>query len=171
VAVATQAEVPFLRHAATVAAPARAKQHFGEFATAELPGRGVQAGFSWLDANIVIDEVPILGRIECHRAMFAPLRAALQELLDRGLGHLVDRSEYGGCWVPRTQSGAVLSSHAWGTAIDLNVSGNHLGQEPSQPDELVAVMRSHGFVWGGEWLVPDGMHFELAPDHLPVGGS
>jgi hypothetical protein len=21
-------------------------------------------------------------------------------------------------------------------------------------------MREHGFTWGGDWLVPDGMHFE-----------
>jgi hypothetical protein len=164
VEVASSDEVPVLRHAATVTPPARAKEHFGEFAVLDQPGRAVRTGYSWLQEHIVFDEVPLLGRIECHREMFPPLRAAFQELIDRGLGHLVDPSDYGGCWVPRTSSGAVLSSHAWGTAIDLNVSTNHLGMEPSQPEELIEVMASHGFVWGGEWLVPDGMHFELAPD-------
>jgi hypothetical protein len=164
VEVASTDDVPVLRHSATVTPPARAKEHFGEFAVLEQPGRAVRTGFSWLQEHIVFGEVPILGRIECHRAMFPPLRAAFQELLDRGLGHLVDPSDYGGCWVPRTSSGAVLSSHAWGTAIDLNVSTNHLGMDPSQPAELIDVMASHGFVWGGDWLLPDGMHFELAPD-------
>lgn len=164
VEVATTDTVPVLRHSATVTPPARAKEHFGEFAVLEQPGRAVRTGFSWLQEHIVIDEVPILGRIECHQAMFPALRAAFEELIERDLAHLVDPADYGGCWVPRTSSGAVLSSHAWGTAIDLNVSGNHLGMEPTQPAELVEVMASHGFVWGGEWLIPDGMHFELAPD-------
>jgi hypothetical protein len=166
VAAVTTAEVPVLRHSATVTPPARMKLHFGEFAMLDRPGRTVQQGASWYREHITYIEVPIIGQFECHEAMEAPLTAAFEELLDRGLGDLVDPNDFGGCWVARTTSGQTLSSHAWGTAVDLNVSGNHLGADPTQPDELIEVMARHGFVWGGEWLLPDGMHFELAPDRV-----
>jgi hypothetical protein len=166
VAAVTTAEVPVLRHSATVTPPARMKLHYGEFAMLDRPGRLVQQGASWYREHITYIDVPILGTFECHRAMEAPLTAALQELIDQGLGHLVDPDDFGGCWVARTTSGQTLSSHAWGTSVDLNVSGNHLGASPTQPDELIEVMARHGFVWGGEWLLPDGMHFELAPDRV-----
>jgi hypothetical protein len=166
VVVATTAEVPVLRHSADVTPPSRMKLHFGEFAMLDGPGRLMQQGASWYREHITYIDVPILGTFECHRAVEAPLTAALQELLDRGLGHLVDPDDFGGCWVARTTSGQTISSHAWGTSVDLNVSGNHLGATPTQPDELIDVMARHGFVWGGEWLLPDGMHFELAPDRV-----
>jgi hypothetical protein len=164
VVVERSGEVPILRHAAGVTAPARLKLHFGEFAISDGPGRFVQQGQSWLDEYHAYGTVPLLGRMQCHRDMFEPLSAAMQELIDRGLASLVDPSDFGGCWSPRTTSGATLSSHAWGIAVDLNVSGNHLGADPTMPREVIDVMAAHGFVWGGDWLVPDGMHFELAPD-------
>jgi hypothetical protein len=166
IAVATTAEVPVLRHSATVTPPSRMKLHYGEFAMLDRPGRLVQQGASWYREHITYIDVPILGVFECHRDMEAPLTAAFQELIDRGLDHLVDPDDFGGCWVARTTSGQTLSSHAWGTSVDLNVSGNHLGATPTQPEELIDVMARHGFVWGGEWLLPDGMHFELAPDRV-----
>jgi hypothetical protein len=162
-------EEPLLRNSAGVLAPARMKAYFGEFAMRDRPGRAVQTGHSWIREHITVEEVPILGRVECHREMFEPLRAAMQELIDRGAEHTIDRRDYGGCWVPRTQGGELgpLSSHAWGTSIDFNVSENHLGMEPSQDPILVEVMANHGFTWGGDWLVPDAMHFELVPDRDP----
>jgi hypothetical protein len=39
------------------------------------------------------------------------------------------------------------------------------------PEEIIEVMASHGFTWGGDWPVPDGMHFELVVDRdLPTAG-
>jgi hypothetical protein len=162
-------EEPLLRNSAGVLAPARMKVYFGEFAMRDKPGRAVQTGHSWIQGHITVEEVPILGRVECHQEMFEPLRAAMQELIDRGAQHTIDRRDYGGCWVPRTQGGELgpLSSHAWGTSIDFNVSENHLGMEPSQDPILVEVMANHGFTWGGDWLLPDAMHFELVPDRDP----
>ena len=157
-------EVPVLRHAASVMPPARLKVHFGEFAMTDGPDRWIHQGVTWLRAYYAEDEVPILGATECHRDMFPPLRAAMQELVDRGLAHLVDGDDFGGCWAPRTQGSAALSSHAWGIAVDLNVAGNHYGAEPTMPREVIDVMAAHGFAWGGEWPVPDGMHFELVVD-------
>jgi hypothetical protein len=157
-------EVPVLRHAASVMPPARLKVHFGEFAMTDGPDRWIHQGVTWLREYYAEDEVPILGVTECHRDMFPPLKAAMQELVDRGLAHLVDGDDFGGCWAPRTQGSAALSSHAWGIAVDLNVAGNHYGAEPTMPREVIEVMASHGFAWGGEWPVPDGMHFELVVD-------
>ena len=157
-------EVPVLRHAAGVMPPARLKVHFGEFAYTDGPGRWIHQGATWLREYYAEESVPILGETECHRDMFPPLRAAMQELVDRGLAHLVDADDYGGCWAPRTQGSAALSSHAWGVAVDLNVAGNHYGAEPTMPKEIVEVMAAHGFAWGGDWPVPDGMHFELVVD-------
>jgi hypothetical protein len=160
-------EVPVLRHSADVMAPARLKTAFGEFAITDGPGRWVQQGVTWLRAAYREQEVPIIGTLECHEAMFAPLTAALQELVDRDLAHLVDPEDSDGCWAPRVQGGTTLSSHAWGIAIDLNVQGNHYGAEPTMPDEVIETFTRHGFVWGGDWLIPDGMHFELAVDRAP----
>jgi hypothetical protein len=157
-------EVPVLRHAASVMPPARMKVHFGEFAMTDGPDRWIHQGVTWLREYYAEDEVPILGVTECHRDMFPPLKAAMQELVDRGLAHLVDGDDFGGCWAPRTQGSAALSSHAWGIAVDLNVAGNHYGAEPTMPREVIEVMAAHGFAWGGEWPVPDGMHFELVVD-------
>ncbi len=163
-------EVPVLRHAAGVMPPARLKVHFGEFAMTDGPDRWIQQGVTWLREYYAEEEVPILGTTECHRDMFPPLRAAMQELVDRGLAELVDEDDFGGCWAPRTQGSAALSSHAWGIAVDLNVAGNHYGAEPTMPVEIVEVMAAHGFAWGGEWPVPDGMHFELVVDRSPRTG-
>jgi hypothetical protein len=69
-----------------------------------------------------------------------------------------------------------LSSHSFGTAIDLNPdlggywrwSGRpegDVGPITSQiPERLVAIMEAHGFIWGGKWHHYDGMHFEYRPD-------
>ena len=60
--------------------------------------------------------------------MLPQLRAALQEVVDARSGQQIDRSQYGGCYVPRfigSDPSQGLSFHTWGTAIDLNVSGNH----------------------------------------------
>lgn len=165
-------EVPVLRHAAGVMPPARLKVHFGEFAYTDGPGRWIHQGTTWLREYYAEESVPILGATECHRDMFPPLRAAMQELVDRDLAHLVDADDFGGCWAPRTQGSAALSSHAWGIAVDLNVAGNHYGAEPTMPEEIVQVMAAHGFTWGGDWPVPDGMHFELVVDReLPIPGQ
>ncbi|MFP4149537.1 MAG: M15 family metallopeptidase [Nitriliruptoraceae bacterium] len=160
-------EVPVLRHAPDVMAPARLKRAFGEFAVTDGPGRWFQQGATWLRAAYAEREVPIIGKLECHEAMFEPLTAALQELVDRGLDDLVDPADSTGCWAPRVQRGTTPSSHAWGVALDVNVQGNHQGAEPTMPPEVVEAFTRHGFVWGGTWPVPDGMHFELVVDRPP----
>jgi hypothetical protein len=160
--VVAKGETPVLRHAHGVLPSVERKEHFGEFAMQDLSGRDIRPGQSWVDEHITVESVPIIGRVRCHEALIEPLRAAMEELQARGAEHVID--DYAGCWVPR-RSGATgpLSSHAWGVSIDFNAEANPYSAEPDQPDVLVEVMAEHGFLWGGDWDVPDAMHFELAP--------
>ena len=125
----------------------------------------IQIDPDWVARNIVRERVPILGgEVVCHRLMVAQLRGALQEVADRGLAHLIDPGQYGGCWVPRHidwNPSKALSMHSWGLAVDLNVSTNGLGQPPQMDPRVVEIFDRWGFVWGGRWTRPDGMHFEL----------
>lgn len=67
---------------------------------------------------------------------------------------------YGGCFEYRRSRGYDdWSDHAWGMAIDYLPQLGQLG-EPSQiPDEIVNIFKKRGFIWGGDWKRPDGMHF------------
>ena len=52
--------------------------------------------------------------------------------------------------------------HAFGLAVDLNVSSNYYGTRGDMDPEIVAIFEKWGFLWGGRWSQPDPMHFELA---------
>jgi len=76
---------------------------------------------------------------------------------------------YAGSWAPRFIRGSTtyLSSHAWGTAFDINAAWNGMGSRPALAGdkgsvrELVELAVDHGFYWGGWFKRKDGMHFEL----------
>ena len=125
----------------------------------------IQIDPGWVSRNIVRARVPILtGEVICHRLMVDQLHGALQELVDLGLDGLIDPTQYGGCWVPRHidfNPTKPLSMHSWGLAVDFNVSTNGLGKVPTMDPRVVEVFDRWGFVWGGRWQRPDGMHFEL----------
>ena len=80
----------------------------------------------------------------------------------RGLGRLVDRGDYAGCYAPRRiPTSGSLSLHALGLAVDLNASTNGQYSRGDQDPRLVRIMERHGFTWGGRWpTAPDPMHFE-----------
>ena len=120
---------------------------------------------AWVAAHIRTEEVPILGRVTCHRVMLPQLRGALQEVVDRGLASSVRPGEYGGCFHPRYighDPAKGLSLHSWGIAVDLNVPGNLRGTAGEIDREVVAIFKRWGFAWGGDWAWTDPMHFELA---------
>lgn len=97
----------------------------------------------------------------CHRAIAEPLEAALTELVDADLGHLVDPAQYAVCHHPRlVAADAGVSRHTWGLAIDVNAADNPRGATSTQDPRLVEAFTSRGFAWGGPWLSPDAMHFE-----------
>ena len=149
------------------------------FASGDLVGtmhfRILKNGFiepdpAWVTASIVNVSVPILGNVQCHRAVIPQLAEALAEIEEQGLAKKIDRRDYGGCFVPRfidRDPRRGLSMHAFGLALDLNVSENYLGTVGAMDERIVAIFEKWGFEWGGRWARPDPMHFEL--DRL-VGG-
>ncbi len=118
---------------------------------------------SWVAANIDTQVVPILGAVTCHRDLFPQLRAALLEVQQRGLSSAIHPREYAGCFYPRfIANTTTLSNHSFGLALDLNVPGNGRGTVGEMDRDVVAIFKTWGFAWGGDWKYTDPMHFELS---------
>jgi hypothetical protein len=155
------AETTWLRHGDAVEPAAALKLAFGEFAIRDRAGRDVEIDPAWVAREIITEPVPILGLVTCHRKVIEPLRAAMTELEQANLAHLIDAADFAGCFsARRTASDQPLSHHAWGAALDLNVDGNPRGSFSTQDPRLVETLARHGFTWGGTWLVPDPAHYE-----------
>ena len=157
-------ETPVFRHGDAVLPQVRVKELFGEFAAAPRPDGTLAPDPVWVRANVRTARVPILGEIRCHRLVVPLVRAALEDLAARNLGHLVDGADYGGCYYPRfiaSDPGTGISHHSWGIAIDVNVSQGLPGRQPTIDPRVVEAFEAQGFKWGGEFLIPDGTHFEF----------
>jgi len=158
-----QGETPFLRYGDAVLPQLHVKTAFGEFAASPNSDGTIETQGSWKRKNVAAKEVPILGSITCHRALFPQLTNALQQIEAAGLSFTIDPDDFGGCYSARfidSNPGGRLSHHSWGIAIDLNVAQNRPGTRPDLDKRLVRIMEDNGFTWGGRWLIPDGMHFE-----------
>jgi D-alanyl-D-alanine carboxypeptidase-like protein len=156
-------ETPFFRQGDAVLPPVQLKEWFGEFAARPVGGY-LSVDPAWVKTHITRAEVPILGHVRCNRALIPQLRGALQEIEREDLSRAIDPKQYAGCYSARflnrnPESG--ISHHAWGVALDINVSRNPFGGTPHQNQRVVEIFERWGFTWGGEWLVPDGMHFEF----------
>ena len=163
----TEGETPWLRHGDAVLPQVFIKEALGEFSYTEVGGSTFDQDRTFVEMNIVTERVPLLGEIRCHRLVVDMLNGAMSELIAQGLAHLVEPAGFAGCWFPRFISSAVgvssgLSRHAWGGAVDLNAGSNPVGSSGNQDRRLIETMRRWGFTWGGDWLVPDPMHFEFA---------
>jgi hypothetical protein len=137
----------------------------GSFTYTVNPDGSVNPDPRWIAAYIRTEQVPILGAVRCNKAMLPQLRAALKEIVERGLASKIHASEYGGCYVPRYighDPSQGLSFHTWGTAIDLNVPGNQRGTVGTIDRTVVSIFGKWGFNWGGTWRYTDPMHFEMA---------
>lgn len=108
-------------------------------------------------------------KARCNVAVRADLRAALQEVVDSGLSWAIDATNansYGGCatgtvrFARITQALGSVSRHSWGQPLDTNTVSNCQGCVPRMDCRVVRIFRKHGFAWGGNFLTPDGMHFE-----------
>ncbi len=155
---------PFLRYGDSVLPQLIIKASFGEFSARPIPGdRFIEIDETWHRHNIRATTLPVVGEVVCHRSLIPQLRAALKEVVARDLDYTIQPDQYAGCFSPRFISAGPrhrLSHHAWGIAVDFNASENPTGIRPNLDRRFVSVMREHGFTWGGDWLVPDGMHFE-----------
>lgn len=151
----TPGDRPFVRGGDGVLPTSQVKARFGEFALPSL--RKGWPDPVWTKANLVTRKVPVLGRVRCHKLVVGDLGKAMADLERQRLGGLVDVGDFrrqGGCWAPRLlrdTRGGKLSRHAWGIAVNLEVSGD---------ERLIRTMARHGFVWGGGFARPDATHFE-----------
>lgn len=100
-------------------------------------------------------------RIYCNKDLVEPLKKALKNVIERDLvAHILT---WDGCFnIRKKKSGTSPSLHSWGLAIDINAAWNGFGAKPTMSKELVKCFTDAGFLWGGAWSKPDGMHFELA---------
>jgi len=134
------------------------REVFGDAATPRC-----SAGLAQLPAPLPLawDRRTEVTSFRCHERMVGVFESAFREVYRRGLWSSLE--EWGGCYNDRTARGlAKKSTHAWGIAVDVAVTRNQLGAKPTLDPRVVAIFEDHGFVWGGRWSRPDGMHFQLA---------
>lgn len=153
----------FMRIASGVNPPVVMKQIFGEFSAyprSDDPAfLNVDPG--WYDAHIVTKSVPLLGSVTCNVKLFPQLIGALTDVQAAGLGGEIH--VYSGCYAARTVARsptAPPSQHAYGAAIDINAPENPYGATTTMDPRIVKIFERWGFLWGGAFLTPDGMHFE-----------
>jgi hypothetical protein len=134
----------------------------GTYRYTVLGGGRIAPDPGWAASHITTEAVPILGTVTCNKLIFPQLRAALEEVAVRGLADKIHPGEYAGCYYPRFIAGSTtLSNHAFGLALDLNVPGNQRGTVGEMDRSVVAIFKSWGFAWGGDWHYTDPMHFEM----------
>ena len=158
---------------------AQTKVLLGEFTYRVNANGSVSQNDEWVGASLpggralLNGSIPISAR--CHNVIEPALRAALAEVAAAGLGGTIDvgdANSYGGCHLARfnrltpDSSLGFLSRHSWGMALDTNTQGSCQGCAPpnfaTRPGgcTTVQIFRKYGFAWGGNFLTPDGMHFE-----------
>jgi hypothetical protein len=127
-----------------------------------LSGGHIAPDRAWVGEHITTEAVPILGAVTCNKVIFPQLKAALQEIIDRGLADKIHPEQYAGCYYPRFIAGTTtLSNHAFGLALDINAVENQRGTVGLIDRGVVQVFQKWGFTWGGVWHYTDPMHFEL----------
>jgi hypothetical protein len=160
---------PYVRVGSGVNPPVVVKGVFGEFAAHADPADPAFLTIDprWVRAHLRTKSVPLIGQVTCNAAFFPLLIHALREVERAGLGSLIHSTA--GCFNARTVARdptAPPSNHAYGAAIDINAPENAYGATPTMDERIVAIFERWGFRWGGDFLIPDGMHFELG---TPVG--
>lgn len=112
--------------------------------------------------NIVRQTFPLIGYAAIHKSAAPSLEAALLEIQRRGYGNKI-RSFAGG-YYPRfvRKSTVNLSSHSYGTSIDINADTNPQGSAPTaDQSDLAPIFEKHGWYWGDKFKpTRDPMHFE-----------
>jgi hypothetical protein len=135
----------------------------GTFNYSVIGGGRIAPDPAWVASHITTEVMPIIGPMTCNRAIFPQLKAALGEVVSRGLSSALHPDEYAGCYYPRFIAGTTtLSNHSFGLAMDFNVPGNQRGTAGEMNRDVVAIFKKWGFAWGGDWNYTDPMHFELS---------
>jgi hypothetical protein len=125
----------------------------------------------WYKDNIRTVEIPVIGKLTCHKLVALSLYIVFYRIEQRGLAKNIDIDEFknnvAGCYVNRCvmwdcKNG--ISCHAFGVAIDLNVKKNPYGGKPNQHPGIVEEFEKEGWIWGANFRTPDPMHFEVGVD-------
>ena len=169
--VAAPHETQFVRVASGVDPPIVMKEVFGEFSAYPHPDDPAQLTTDpgWFHAHIETRNVPLLGNVTCNEVLFPMLIAALNDVQNAGLSSLIHTDS--GCYASRTVARsptAPPSQHAYGAAVDINAPENPYGSTPTMDARIVQIFEDHGFIWGGKFLIPDGMHFEYGTPVPPA---
>ena len=132
-------------------------------------------------------KVNFLGfQVTVHRDLVAPLERVEAEIRKWKGGNAFIATlgnSYGFSWrqIAETQR---MSYHSWGMAVDIlpkNLGGRPifwqwerdrnpdwmlvpLERRWSPPPEVVDAFKRNGFIWGGNWIMFDNMHFEFRPE-------
>lgn len=139
---------------------------------------------TWEVKNLQVVPLPWAGRLSwdltkpchglrVHRLVAASLARILVQIWARAgesqkeierLG--LDRIGGGYCW-RLTRGGHILSMHAFGAAVDFDPEHNAFGDTTPNlalPENrwVIEVFEAEGWVWGGRFGKPDGMHFQAA---------
>lgn len=108
------------------------------------------------------DQSKHIEHFRCHRRLTGVFSEVFARIVGKGLQSEV--RSFGGCFMYRPQrTGARLSTHSWGIAIDLNPETNRLGTAGDMNAGVVEIFRDIGFTWGGGWIgrARDPMHFQF----------
>ncbi|HZD78729.1 MAG TPA: M15 family metallopeptidase [Actinomycetota bacterium] len=156
-------ETPYFRQGDAVLPPVKIKELFGEFSARPDPARSgyLIIDASWEREHIMTEHVPLLGTVTCNVALFRQIRGVIHELIAEHLASAIQ--SFSGCYARRFTNrdpDLSISHHSWGIALDINVPQNPFGAPPHQDRRMVRVFERWGFIWGGTFLTPDGMHFE-----------
>lgn len=145
---------------------------------------GANGGASptWERANLVLIEPPFplvtawephksVSKIRIHTKCAHSLIRVLHAIWEAA-GHDMQlirawgMDQYGGAYTYRlTRGGTSLSMHSYGCAIDFDPMRNAYGSKHPHFRECPEVLRAfcdEGWVWGGNWRKPDGMHWQAA---------
>lgn len=111
------------------------------------------------------DHTRNVDKFTCHKALASVFAGVLAQIQESGLQSKI--SSFGGCFSFRQQrTGAKLSTHAWGIAIDLNPESNEQGTAGNMDPGLISIFCDAGFEWGGfgteNLEIP--CTFNIAPD-------
>lgn len=118
------------------------------------------------------DKKTTVTRMRCHKDAAEPFKRVFKDLLDHyGLPEIqrLGIDLFGGCFEFRLMRGGTeLSSHSWGTAIDLDPERNKLRETKAtarfaRPEykKMIEIFYKHGFISYGVEKGFDYMHWEL----------
>lgn len=142
----------------------------------EPNAEGTYLVFIDLPYTMYYDKQPV-ARMRCHYKVKDAFLAVFRDILatyGKQRIHELEIDDFGGCFMYRLMRGSKfkLSTHSWGTAIDLDANRNTLKETSktarfARPEykPMIDIFYKHGFVSLGREKDFDWMHFQYG---LPV---